>query len=121
MRPQTTLRLSAEEMALLDRAARRLRLERASFIRAVALGAAELVLERALPLVLAVDPAALLRRAAARLEPQSKLARVTGEDTGGRREGTEHQRPQQAPRHRGAREARRRHGAGHDPRRPPAD
>ena len=68
MRPQTTLRLSAEETALLDAAARRLRLDRASFIRAVALGAAELVLESAPPLVLAVAPAALLRQAAARCE-----------------------------------------------------
>ena len=68
MRSQTTIRLSAEEAALLDAAARRLRLERATFIRAVALGAAELALESARPLVLAVGPAALLRRAAARLE-----------------------------------------------------
>ena len=67
MRPQTTLRLSAEETALLDAAARRLRLDRAAFIRAVALGAAELALEAAPPLVLAVEPAALLRRAAAHL------------------------------------------------------
>ncbi len=70
MRPQTTLRLSAEETALLDAAARRLRLDRASFIRAVALGAAELALESAQPLVLAVEPAALLRRAATKLEAQ---------------------------------------------------
>jgi uncharacterized protein (DUF1778 family) len=67
VRPQTTLRLSAEETALLDAAARRLRLDRAAFVRSVALGAAELVLESARPLVLAVDPAALLRRAAAQL------------------------------------------------------
>ena len=68
MRPQTTLRLSTEETALIDAAARRLRLDRASFIRAVALGAAELALESAQPLVLAVEPAALLRRAATKLE-----------------------------------------------------
>ncbi|HZO09525.1 MAG TPA: hypothetical protein VFC77_09105 [Myxococcota bacterium] len=68
MRPQTTLRLSAEETARLDAAARRLHLDRASFIRAVALGAAELALANAQPLVLAVAPAALLRQAAAHLE-----------------------------------------------------
>ena len=68
MRPQTTLRLSTEETARLDAAARRLHLDRASFIRATALGAAELVLESAQPLVLAVAPAALLRRAARQIE-----------------------------------------------------
>jgi len=68
VRAQTTIRLSSAEAALLDAAARRLRLERATFIRAVALGAAELALESARPLVLAVGPAALLRRAAAHLE-----------------------------------------------------
>lgn len=78
MRPQTTLRLSAEETALLDAAARRLRLDRASFIRAVALGAAELALEAAAPLVLAVDPAALLRRAAGQLEARPKEPRAAG-------------------------------------------
>ena len=72
MRPQTTLRLSSEETALLDAAARRLRLDRASFIRAVALGAAELALESAQPLVLAVEPAALLRRAATQLEARQR-------------------------------------------------
>jgi uncharacterized protein (DUF1778 family) len=72
VRPQTTLRLSAEETALIDAAARRLRLDRASFIRAVALGAAELALESAQPLVLSVEPAALLRRAATRLEAQQR-------------------------------------------------
>ena len=72
MRPQTTLRLSPEETALIDAAARRLRLDRASFIRAVALGAAELALENAQPLVLAVEPAALLRRAATKLEAQQR-------------------------------------------------
>ena len=71
MRPQTTLRLSPEESALLEAAAHRLRLERTAFIRAVALGAAGLVLENARPLVLAVHPAALLRRAAEQLEPPS--------------------------------------------------
>jgi uncharacterized protein (DUF1778 family) len=79
MRPQTTLRLSAEETALLDAAARRLRLDRASFIRAVALGAAELALESARPLVLAVEPAALLRRAAEHLAtPQPAAPRGSG-------------------------------------------
>lgn len=78
MRPQATIRLSAEETALLDSAARRLRLDRASFIRAVALGAAELVLESARPLVLAVDPAALLRRAAEHVAaPRSARAAVS--------------------------------------------
>jgi uncharacterized protein (DUF1778 family) len=72
VRPQITLRLSAEETALLDAAARRLRLDRASFIRAVALGAAELALESARPLVLATEPAALLRRAAERLETRPR-------------------------------------------------
>jgi uncharacterized protein (DUF1778 family) len=67
VRTQTTLRLSAEETARLDAAARRLHLDRASFIRATALGAAELVLESAPPLVLAVAPAALLRQAAVHL------------------------------------------------------
>ncbi len=80
MRPQITLRLSAEETALLDAAARRLRLDRASFIRAVALGAAELALEGTQPLVVAVDPAALLRRAAAHLESaRPKEARAAGQ------------------------------------------
>jgi len=68
MRPQTTLRLSAEEIALLDAAAQRLRLDRASLIRAAALGVADLVLEAARPLVLSVEPAALLRRVADRVE-----------------------------------------------------
>ena len=79
VRPQTTLRLSADETALLDAAVRRLHLDRASFIRAAALGAAELVLEGAHPLVLAVAPAALLRRAAAQLEAASpRAAREAG-------------------------------------------
>jgi uncharacterized protein (DUF1778 family) len=68
MRPQTTLRLSHEELARLDEAAARLHLDRAALIRAAALGAADVVLESARPLVLAVEPAALLRRVAARLE-----------------------------------------------------
>ena len=67
VRPQTTLRLSAEESALLDAAARRLRLDRASLIRAAALSVAELVCESARPLVLAVEPATLLRRVADRV------------------------------------------------------
>ena len=69
MRLQTTLRLSAAELARLDTAARRLRLERAALIRAAALGVADLVCESARPLVLAVEPAALLRRLADRLGP----------------------------------------------------
>lgn len=68
MRAQTTLRLSPEELELLDRAARRLHLDRASLIRAAALGVAELVLEEAAPLVLAVRPGTVLRRIAGRLE-----------------------------------------------------
>jgi len=71
MRPQTTLRLSAEEIARLDEAARRLRLDRAALIRAAALGVADLVCESARPLVLAVEPAALLRRVADRLGAKS--------------------------------------------------
>lgn len=67
MRPQITLRLSREELARIDAAAARLHLERAALIRAAALGAAELVLETARPLVLAVEPGALLRRAADQL------------------------------------------------------
>lgn len=67
MRPQTTLRLSQEETALLDAAARRLHLERAALIRAAALGVAELVCDTARPLVLAVEPATLLRRVADRV------------------------------------------------------
>jgi len=67
VRPQTTLRLSAEETALLDAAARRLHLDRASLIRAAALGVAELVCHSTQPLVLAVEPAALLQRVADRL------------------------------------------------------
>jgi uncharacterized protein (DUF1778 family) len=68
VRPQTTLRLSAEEIATLDAAARRLRLDRAALIRAAALGVADLILEAARPLVLSVEPAALLRRVADRVE-----------------------------------------------------
>jgi len=67
VRPQTTLRLSAEETALLDAAARRLHLDRASLIRAAALGVAGLVCNSTQPLVLAVEPAMLLRRVADRL------------------------------------------------------
>jgi hypothetical protein len=69
VRPQTSLRLSREETALLDAAARRLRLDRAALIRAAALGVADLVCESARPLVIAVEPAALLRRIADRLAP----------------------------------------------------
>jgi uncharacterized protein (DUF1778 family) len=73
VRAQVTLRLSREELALLDGASRRLRLDRAALIRAAALGTAELVLEAARPLVLAVEPAELLRRVGERLraEPAS--------------------------------------------------
>jgi len=79
MRPQTTLRLSAGELETLDAAAGRLRLERAAFIRAAALGAADLVLEAARPLVLAVDPAALLRRIAERVEaPEAGKSGASG-------------------------------------------
>jgi hypothetical protein len=67
MRPQTTLRLSPAEIARLDEAARRLHLDRAALIRAAALGVADLVCDSARPLVLAVEPAALLRRVAERL------------------------------------------------------
>jgi uncharacterized protein (DUF1778 family) len=67
VRPQTTLRLSQQEIALLDAAARRLHLDRASLIRAAALSVAELVCDAARPLVLAVEPAALLRRVADRV------------------------------------------------------
>jgi uncharacterized protein (DUF1778 family) len=72
MRPQTTLRLSPEEIALLDTAARRLHLDRAALIRAAALGVAELVCDSARPLVLAVEPATLLRRVADRIGGESR-------------------------------------------------
>ena len=72
MRPQTTLRLSPEEIALLDTAARRLHLDRAALIRAAALSVAELVCDSARPLVLAVEPATLLRRVADRLGGESR-------------------------------------------------
>ncbi len=74
MRTQLTLRLSREEVALLDAAAGRLHLDRAALIRAAALGAAELVLETARPLVLAVEPSALLRRVADHVEPRAGSA-----------------------------------------------
>ena len=83
MRPQTTLRLSPEEAARLDAAARRLHHDRAAFIRSVALGAAELVLGSAPPLVLAVEPAALLRQTAAQLE--AREPRAAGAASGVRR------------------------------------
>jgi len=72
VRPQTTLRLSSEEVALLDAAARRLHLDRASLIRAAALSVAELVCDSTQPLVLAVEPAALLRRVADRVGGESR-------------------------------------------------
>lgn len=68
MRAQTTLRLSPDELEVLDRAARRLHLDRASLIRSAALGVAELVLAEAAPLVLAVRSETVLRRIAERLE-----------------------------------------------------
>ena len=74
MRTQLTLRLSREEVARLDAAAGRLHLDRAALIRAAALGAAELVLEAARPLVLAVEPGALLRRLADHVEPRAGTA-----------------------------------------------
>jgi uncharacterized protein (DUF1778 family) len=74
MRDQITLRLSREEVATLDAAARRLRLDRASLIRAAALGVADLVLDSVAPLVLAVEPGALLRRMAERMDaPQTDV------------------------------------------------
>jgi hypothetical protein len=75
VRPQTTLRLSAAELARLDAAAQRLRLDRAALIRAAALGVADLVCESGRPLVLAVEPAALLRRVADRLEAPKEETR----------------------------------------------
>jgi hypothetical protein len=68
MRDQITLRLSAAELATLEAAAARLHLDRAALIRAAALGLAELVLATAPPLVLLAEPAALMRRVAARVE-----------------------------------------------------
>jgi hypothetical protein len=67
MREQITLRLSAAELATLEAAASRLHLDRAALIRAAALGLAELVLASTPPLVLLAEPAALLRRMAARV------------------------------------------------------
>src|SRR5688572_20930676 len=67
VREQITLRLSAAELATLEAAAARLHLDRASLIRAAALGLADLVLSSAPPLVLLAEPEALLRRTAARL------------------------------------------------------
>jgi uncharacterized protein (DUF1778 family) len=78
VRPQITLRLSREEIAQLDAAAARLHLDRAALIRAASLGAADLVLETARPLVLAVDPGALLRRLADQLAPGSASRPATG-------------------------------------------
>lgn len=80
MRSQITLRLSAEEIALLDAAAARLHLDRAALIRASALGAAEIVLASARPLVLAVEPAPLLRRLADRIDrPDAALQAESSE------------------------------------------
>jgi hypothetical protein len=67
VREQITLRLSAVELATLEEAAARLHLDRASLIRAAALGLADLVLSSTPPLVLLAEPEALLRRTAARL------------------------------------------------------
>lgn len=67
MRDQITLRLSPAELATLEKAAARLHLDRASLIRAAALGLADLVLAAAPPLVLLAEPEALLRRMAARV------------------------------------------------------
>lgn len=75
MRSQTTLRLAPTELELLDEAARRLHLDRASLIRAAALGVAELVLAAAAPLLLAVEPASALERAARRLRERRGEAR----------------------------------------------
>lgn len=82
VRTQLTLRLSREEVALLDAAAGRLHLDRAALIRAAALGAAELVLETARPLVLAVEPSALLRRLADHVEPRAGIAAPKSEPAG---------------------------------------
>ena len=67
MREQITLRLSPDELARLDEAAARLHLDRATLIRAAALGMADLALAAAPPLVLMAEPAELLARMAARL------------------------------------------------------
>ncbi len=82
MRTQLTLRLSREEVALLDAAAGRLHLDRAALIRAAALGAAELVLETARPLMLAVEPSTLLRRLADHVEPRTRSAGPKPEPAG---------------------------------------
>lgn len=86
VRAQITLRLSPDELARLDAAAARLHLDRAALIRAAALGTADLVLGTARPLVLAVEPAALLRRVADRLEAgATPAARAEGPTDGRRR------------------------------------
>jgi uncharacterized protein (DUF1778 family) len=72
VRAQTTLRLAPEETALLDAAARRLHLDRAALVRAAALAVAELVVGAARPLVVAVEPATLLRQVARRLEGEER-------------------------------------------------
>ena len=80
MRSQITLRLSAEELAALDAAAARLRVDRATLIRASALGMADLVLATAPPLVLMAEPAELLSRAAARLAAAERGAGSAAEE-----------------------------------------
>jgi hypothetical protein len=77
VRTQTTLRLSEDELRTLDRAARRLHLDRAALMRAAAVALAELVLDRADPLLLAVEPAALLERVARRLRDEGREGRTT--------------------------------------------
>ncbi len=79
MRAQTTLRLSPDELRTLDAAARRLHLDRAALVRAAALGLAELVLERTDPLILAVEPSALLARVAGRLRQAATSGRGADE------------------------------------------
>jgi uncharacterized protein (DUF1778 family) len=76
MRAQTTLRLSEAETETIDSAAHRLHLDRAAFIRSAALGLAELVLAETRPLVLAVEPSEMLRRAADRLAGGSARGRA---------------------------------------------
>ncbi len=67
-RAQFTVRLSADEVRALDRAARALHLDRTSFVRAAALGLSDLVLRRGEPLTLAPSPAAALRAILKKIE-----------------------------------------------------